>query len=350
MDSSQKEHLILTSTFDPCCDEVMDWMQYYDSGAKINRLNAEELKTRVFRNRKDYLFELSSEGPPESTRFHSIWYRKQAVFFERLALSRELFEDISLTDSSINLLDYSIISDMNALLDYEGLKHQCDKKLGQSPREYFSKILCLDVAVRLGLRIPRTLVTGNKTSLTAFLNANLPTGTICKAITDGVNVHQDQEKVCLANYTEQVTEEMLDKLPDYFQTSLFQQMIEKSFEVRTFFIEEEFYSMAIFSQANQQTTVDYRQYDYRKPVRTAKFSLPLETKQKLLKLVKEIGLDTGSIDLIKATDGEIYFLEVNPCGQFSAVSKSCGYHLEERVAKFLTTTDDAVSKNQNTPG
>lgn len=347
MDSVKKKHLILTTAFDPSCDEVMDWMQYHDPQSEISRLNAEDLKTSVFNNRDGHLIEWPSEGTLAPSQFHSIWYRKQAVFFERYALSRELFEDISLTDSSIDLLQYANLADLNALLDYEGIKHQSDKKLGQGPNEYFSKLLCLELAVRSGLNIPRTLVTGNKASLIAFLQTNLPRGTVCKAITDGISIHQDDDKICLANYTEQLKEETLDRIPAFFQASLFQQMIEKDFEVRTFFLHEEFYSMAIFSQANPQTAVDYRQYDYERPVRTARFSLPPETKQSLLQLVRALDLNTGSIDLIKSTDGKFYFLEVNPSGQFSAVSKSCGYHLEEQVAKFLIKEDDELFKNQN---
>ncbi|NET32503.1 MAG: grasp-with-spasm system ATP-grasp peptide maturase [Cyanothece sp. SIO1E1] len=350
LDSVKKKHLILTTAFDPSCDEVMDWMRYHDGKAEISRINAEDLKTRVFKNQHGRLFEWHSEGTPTISQYHSIWYRKQAVFFERRALSKGLFEDVCLTNSSIDLLHYSNLADLNALLDYECIKHQSSKKLGQGPNEYFSKLLCLGIATRSGLSIPRTLVTGNKASLTEFLHTNLPQGIVCKAITDGISIHQDEEKICLANYTEQVTEETLDRLPAFFQASLFQQMIDKAFEVRTFFLNEEFYSMAIFSQSNPQTAVDYRHYDYERPVRTAKFTLPAETKQSLLKLVRELDLYTGSIDLIKSTDGKFYFLEVNPSGQFSAVSKSCGYHLEERVAKFLTEEKDELSKDQNSHG
>ncbi|CEJ68525.1 hypothetical protein BN1195_00813 [Chryseobacterium oranimense G311] len=44
---------------------------------------------------------------------------------------------------------------------------------------------------------------------------------------------------------------------------------------------------------------------------------------------------TGSIDMIKGRDGNYYFLEVNPSGQFRMTSLPCNYNLHFEVAKFL---------------
>ena len=50
-----------------------------------------------------------------------------------------------------------------------------------------------------------------------------------------------------------------------------------------------------------------------------------------------IGLNTGSIDMILTPEGDYYFLEVNPVGQFGMISHPCNFYLEEKVANFLTT-------------
>jgi hypothetical protein len=34
-------------------------------------------------------------------------------------------------------------------------------------------------------------------------------------------------------------------------------------------------------------------------------------------------------------NGDIYFLEVNPAGQFGMVSTPCNYYLEEKIAEVL---------------
>jgi glutathione synthase/RimK-type ligase-like ATP-grasp enzyme len=93
--------------------------------------------------------------------------------------------------------------------------------------------------------------------------------------------------------------------------------------------------MAIFSQSNEKTKIDFRNYDLQKPNRTVPYNLPKEIILKLKKLTKALALRTGSIDLIKAKDGQYYFLEVNPVGQFGMVSRPCNYNIEMKIAKFL---------------
>jgi glutathione synthase/RimK-type ligase-like ATP-grasp enzyme len=51
--------------------------------------------------------------------------------------------------------------------------------------------------------------------------------------------------------------------------------------------------------------------------------------------MKELQLDTGSIDMIKCTDGKYYFLEVNPVGQYDMISMPCNFHLSEIIASEL---------------
>ena len=51
--------------------------------------------------------------------------------------------------------------------------------------------------------------------------------------------------------------------------------------------------------------------------------------------MEALGLVMGSIDLIRSTEKEYVFLEVNPSGQFEMVSLPCNYHLEEKIANYL---------------
>ena len=51
--------------------------------------------------------------------------------------------------------------------------------------------------------------------------------------------------------------------------------------------------------------------------------------------MKLADLDTGSIDMMYSTDGEYYFLEVNPVGQFGMVSYPCNYYIEKEIATIL---------------
>ena len=94
--------------------------------------------------------------------------------------------------------------------------------------------------------------------------------------------------------------------------------------------------MAIFSQETKETMVDFRKHNNpHKSQRSVPYLLPDDLKTKLTQTMKELGLDTGSIDLIHAKDGNYYFLEVNPIGQFTMTSWPCNYYLEKLIATTL---------------
>lgn len=93
--------------------------------------------------------------------------------------------------------------------------------------------------------------------------------------------------------------------------------------------------MSIFSQNNNKTKIDFRNYDFKKPNRMVPYRIDETLKQKLTSLMKEVCLNMGSIDLLKSKNGKIYFLEINPVGQYGFVSESCNYNIDREIAKFL---------------
>ena len=97
--------------------------------------------------------------------------------------------------------------------------------------------------------------------------------------------------------------------------------------------------MAIFSQLDEMTRYDYRNYNRIKPNRDVPFKLNLEIENKLSEFMKRSDLETGSIDIILTPQGEYYFLEVNPTGQFGWVSVDCNYYIEREIALNLINNE-----------
>lgn len=192
-----------------------------------------------------------------------------------------------------------------------------------------NKLLVLNKAQKLGINIPDTHILTNKIEFNKIAKKK---ELITKAISNGANVNVDNEKY--VGYTS-----IVDKLPEYikdsFIPSLFQSKVDKKYEIRSFYLKGKFYSMAIFSQNDKQTEVDFRRYNDFVPNRTIPYKLPKEIEIKLTKLAANFGLETGSFDLIKTKENEYIFLEVNPGGQFEMVSKPCNYFIEKEIAKEL---------------
>lgn len=195
-----------------------------------------------------------------------------------------------------------------------------------------NKLIVLDIAKENGLDIPPSLITDDKKVLKDFIDIHVEV--ITKPLSESI-VYSHDDETLFTMYTELITQESVNDLPDTFASSLFQKRIDKEFEIRSFFLNDQFYSMAIFSQNNPKTEVDFRHYDHSTPNRTQCFVLPKGLEIKLRNLMKSLNLVTGSIDILKGKDDKYYFLEVNPVGQFGMVSKPCRYNIEKKIAEYL---------------
>jgi ATP-GRASP peptide maturase of grasp-with-spasm system len=198
----------------------------------------------------------------------------------------------------------------------------------------YNKLYALKCAQELNICTPKTIITTSKNILSNFFLKH-DKKIISKAIWNDDLVDYD-EKFYRTRASEFFNFEYFDKdIPVQFPPTLFQNYIEKKYEIRSMFINNKFYSMAIFSQNNEQTKLDFRNYDYERPNRLLPFKLPSVVESKLKRLFKKLDLNSGSVDLIYALDNQFYFLEINPIGQFDWLSKNCNYNLEQKIAKTL---------------
>jgi glutathione synthase/RimK-type ligase-like ATP-grasp enzyme len=195
----------------------------------------------------------------------------------------------------------------------------------------------LSLAKKVGFRIPDTLITNKKEEVLSFFNSKQK-GIIAKAVGVGIPIknidgYHYYQIVFTKKLTINILSENLDSIR--FCPSIFQEYIEKDIEIRTFFVDNEYYSMAIFSQNDNKTAIDYRNYNVEKPNRNVPFELPNEILLKLKKFAKKINCTTGSIDLILNKDSEFIFLEINPMGQYHWLSENCNYYIDKKIAEIL---------------
>jgi ATP-GRASP peptide maturase of grasp-with-spasm system len=203
------------------------------------------------------------------------------------------------------------------------------------PRNAPNKLRILQQAAHVGLPTPATLVTNRKEHVQQFATQHGPL--ITKAIGRTVEFRLDGQSFVL--FTAEMSAADIERLPDRFFPSLFQEKVEKVYEVRVFYLDGACWSMAIFSQSDPQTRVDFRRYNDARPNRHVPYRLPSDIEDAIGHLMRSLAMDTGSIDLIRTPDGRHVFLEVNPSGQFGWLSQYCNYHLECQVAAYLTRKD-----------
>lgn len=230
-------------------------------------------------------------------------------------------------------LDYFIENESTTLKGFLYESMSINQKINDPAIYNYNKLCALSCATKVGLKIPNTLISKNGTEIKKFIHAN--GRCITKSIQDFYE-KQSSERYVIVGEVSRVKPE--DITQNSYWYSMFQQEIPKKYELRVFYFCKKIYSMAIFSQMDQNSALDYRDVDPNgvHPNRMVPYLLPKEVKKKISKLMKLLNLESGSLDLIVTPTDEYYFLEVNPAGQFNFVSELCNYYIERDIAKYLS--------------
>ena len=318
---------------DASTNDVIDWLYYYNKD--FVRLDGQKYRDG------EYPFSFSIEN--DTCRF-SIDEKDlngvTSVFFRRWIPYKESFNDIleELSQKGnpelVSNFKNHLIGEMRKSYRFVFNELATSGNIQWLPKYASSIINKMDVlkkAASCDLNIPISLVCNTKKELQQFK------GKYGKVITKPLS---EVFNFNLGDYnyftrTEMMTNEVIEKLSDVFFPSLFQQYIEKELELRVFYLNATCYAMAIFSQLDPTTQIDFRNYNDENPNRNVPFKLPLIVEKKLVRLMESLDLNTGSIDLILTKSGAYYFLEVNPVGQFGMTSHPCNYYLEKEIANAL---------------
>jgi len=316
--------LILSDRYDQSTNDVIDWL--ISNKAKFKKINQDDVLKLVRLALEDSKVQIILEFNNEIINLDEIksyWYRRGG-----LNLSYEV--DLSTLEEDLrSKVRKHLFGEAKVLRDfiYKALENK--KSIGSPLTDDINKLDCLARAERLGLKVPKTFIFSSGSDIKSQLKDG---EFVTKGIKGVACFNMGIEYI--GNYTEQVSSEDVDNGALFFP-SLFQEKLDKEYEVRVFYIDGEFYSMCIFSQLDKQTATDFRKYNFKRPNRFVPYKLPAEIENKLSKLLNSFALKTASIDLVFTKNNEYYFLEINPIGQFGMVSSTCNYPLERKIAQYL---------------
>lgn len=312
--------LILSNSIDQITNDVIDWLDYKNQGyMKITSKS-------IYNSNISISF--------ENDIFFNQFQNVKVVWFRRWGgEAKEDFETIENQHDretlAIRTIDKLFHENLSVISEYFFFILR-NKKWLTNPRQVrVNKLIVLEKAIKAKLIIPISLLTNEKHILGKFIDNKI--SVITKPVADSMYIPFETD--LYASYTSNICKEHINQLTSI---DFFQEEIIKEFEIRSFYIYEKFYSMAIFSQRDNKTKLDFRRYNKTKPNRNVPIQLPKSIEIKLTKLIKSLKLDTCSVDLIKTTNNNYIFLEINPVGQFGMVSHPCNYNLEKIVAEQLT--------------
>lgn len=313
--------LIVTNENDVSTFKVVDWLTAQKKTYKLVHH-----KSGIFIDK----IKLSSENSTLKLKHYSdissFWFRKGDLIIDIQKVKIPL--QLESKEKLISQINYELKVLSQFLNKY--ILGKCQNIIGNMElTENINKLDILKSALEVGLRIPDTIITSSKQELIKFKNKYKDI--ISKPISESIILH---ERGCnIYTYTSPISD--TDTFPESFFPSLFQEAIEKLYELRVFYLKGTFFSCAIFSQIDEKTKHDFRNYNIKKPNRYVPFQLPKQMELKIDRLMRKVKFDSGSIDLIVDKNEVFYFLEINPVGQFGMIAMPCNYNIYKEISKNL---------------
>jgi glutathione synthase/RimK-type ligase-like ATP-grasp enzyme len=314
--------LVVTNEDDPHADAVISHLK---SNA-VFRLNTETLlsESNLFflLDKKQHRTEFSAYN----THFTDLSAIK-CVYYRRPLKPKSETSDLSeiIIDEAWGALYHAL----NSLTNIKWLGHPHFDKINSS------RILQLTKAKQIGFDVPETIISNDSKKIIAF----------CKQF-EHVIVKPLQARGIVENeiWTPYFSEKLNSK--DLFNYSselsstynYIQRYIPKKREWRVTIVGKDIFPCVIDSQ---KTNSDLAKADWRK-VKSESIphyyeGLPREVEAKIHKYMSDLGMSFGAMDLIEGKDGNWYFLECNPNGQWLWIEELTEQPIAKTIAKWLST-------------
>jgi glutathione synthase/RimK-type ligase-like ATP-grasp enzyme len=185
------------------------------------------------------------------------------------------------------------------------------------------------LAARLGLDVPRTLVTNSADAVRAFA-ARCPSGMVCKLVESGSLGLADASFPTLA-----VSPAELDAVDGLggleLAPMIFQERLDKALELRVTVVGAQVFvagvdpGAAVDVRSDPELIRALRRFD----------DLPPPVVERLLRLLDRLRLNFATADIVRTRDGRWVLLEVNSISFFDHVEKWAGLPISSAVADLL---------------
>jgi len=186
----------------------------------------------------------------------------------------------------------------------------------------------LHLAKQCGLTIPETLITNDPAEARAFWE-RLRGEVVYKPFLQTIQSWRETRKLIPQELA------LLDSVK--LAPVIFQSLVPGALDLRVTIVGDEVMAAA----------VDLRKVDYQLDVRLnqqayERHDLPADVADKLLRLMRRLGLEYGAVDLRMTPEGEYFFFEVNPAGQFLFVERACQLPISDVMARHLLSGKPSV--------
>jgi glutathione synthase/RimK-type ligase-like ATP-grasp enzyme len=197
------------------------------------------------------------------------------------------------------------------------------------------KLPQLLLAKKLGMSIPRTLVSNSPEEIRLFF-MECSEKMIYKTLHSPV-IRLGEGNELWGIPTTMMTSEHMEAINSIDKTGgIFQEYIEKDYEIRVTIIGNDIFAAKVDSQKVDSAKVDWREAVALGQVEVKPYCLPEKISGRCKLLAKSYGLNFGAIDLIRSVSGDYVFLELNCNGQWLWIEEVTGQPMLDSMVKLLT--------------
>jgi len=256
----------------------------------------------------------------------------KSVYYRRPKLPELLLLD-NISESERNYLKHECFYILQGIYDFLNIKFWINSYWSILKAE--NKILQLQVAKKVGLKIPNSLITNNVSLAKKF---NSKQECVIKPIKSGFIKDIDDPQIIFTNIFNPLKNEIekVSLFPTYFQSH-----IKKQADIRVTIVGKNFFVAKICSQDKKSTSVDWRagkNYD----LKYEHIELPKKVQESCKKFMKALHLNYGALDFILEPNGEYCFLEINPNGQWGWIEKRLNLPISDAIIDLLLNYDKYI--------
>jgi glutathione synthase/RimK-type ligase-like ATP-grasp enzyme len=310
--------LVISTAIDESTSAVVDHLRERD--VQVIRLDTEQFpfSTELSATLGESLlldWTQTNQAPMPS----SVWYRR-------------VRSPAPPVDMNSGVYDFCVRESRSTLL---GMLLASDARFMSPPSAVWAaenKVYQLAVARKLGIPIPKTLVTNSPTAIRSAF-ARLNGRMVIKPAKSGyVDFGPEQHAI----YTNRFLEEHLERVEAArLCPAIYQELLEKSCDVRVTLVGHQVFVAEIDSQSDPAAITDWRHTSNPNlPHRSGE--LPGEIIDGLFRLLDALNLSFGAVDLVRMKDGSYRFLEINPNGQWLWLEDQLGFPIAVTVADWLS--------------
>jgi hypothetical protein len=306
----EPEVLIISNKFDFSSDLIAN--RLYTSGASYIRLNRDQFaEYKINLDPVNAIMSVEIAGQQFLLTETSL----KSIFFRAPTFLREIFSEQYTEEQQLGITQWAAF--LRALTVFEKVRWV------NNPVDTYRaeiKALQLRIARQSGFLVPDTKIT----NITSKGNGSM---VAIKSIDTAIVSSGEQEAFV---YTKILSDDTLEST--HYEAPMFiQEALVPKIDIRVTVIGKELVAIQILGENG----IDEDWRKYQQPVRYEVFDLPDDIRQRCLKLTSKMNLNFGGIDLV-LHNGDYYFIEINPTGEWAWLQKNTGYKIDDMIVKILT--------------